>query len=339
MPLQTVLGNTTHSKQTGTSKKQKPTQEINGEFIGLKILVLVAGAVLMALEIVGSRLLAPHFGNSVYVWGSLISVFLIALSLGYWVGGHLADRKPFLSILSALCVVVAALIFIIPWIGHPLCQYLLDAGFGEQSGPLAAASLLFLPPSFLLGMISPFSVRITAKDVQSIGRASGSLYALSTIGSIIGTLSTTFVLIPLVGVSWILKCLGITMALLPIVLALLARQKKNIVVASIVIGSIGLLIQSIPSYRLTLNSTLIIDEDTPYHHISVVDVTNSHEDTPNHLSVVGTANTKRNLLFDRFVEMQNGVVNVPFQLTVSQAQCGFQMQMTWPKCIHFIKIV
>lgn len=286
MSLLTIICNTALSAQQGTTKKLKPAQKNNEGLLGLKILVLVAGAVLMALEIVGSRLLAPHFGNSVYVWGSLISVFLIALSLGYWVGGHLADRRPSLSLLIGLCVIVAALIFLIPWIGHPLCRLILDAGFGEQTGPLAAASILFLPPSFLLGMVSPFSVRITTKNVQSVGRAAGSLYALSTIGSIIGTLSTTFVLIPLVGVSSILKGLGITMALLPIAVALMGKKKTATIVAGIIIGSIGVSIHSIPSFRITSNSTLIIDQDTPYHHISVVDM----------------ANTQRFLLFDRFVE-------------------------------------
>jgi len=274
------------SKQSGMAKK-KGTNDVQGEgLLGLKIVVLTAGAVLMSLEIVGSRLLAPHFGNSVYVWGSLISVFLVALSLGYWIGGHLADRKPSLGILSTVCIAVAACIFVIPWIGHPLCRALLSAGFGEQSGPLVAASLLFLPASFLLGMVSPFSVRLTTKNVQSVGRTAGSLYALSTIGSIIGTLGTTFILIPFVGVSWILKCLGIVMVVLPAALGLVRKQKGGSVIALLMVGLIGVLVHASPSFILGMGKTLILDEDTPYHHLSVVDV----------------GDQERLLQFDRFVE-------------------------------------
>lgn len=274
------------AKQPQKVKKKGSTETAEESSLGLKIVVLASGAVLMSLEIVGSRLLAPHFGNSVYVWGSLISVFLIALSLGYWLGGHLADRKPSLAVLSGICIVVAALIFLIPWIGHPLCRWLLSVGVGEQSGPLVAATLLFLPASFLMGMVSPFSVRLTARNVQSVGRTAGSLYALSTIGSIVGTLGTTFVLIPFVGVAWILKCLGIVMILLPVVLAFLHRQKRGGIIAAVIVGFIGTSLHASPSFLLGSKQTLILDEDTPYHHVSVVDV----------------GDQKRMLQFDQFVE-------------------------------------
>ncbi len=269
-----------------SDRKKSAVSDTASGTTGLKIIVLVAGAVLMSLEIVGSRLLAPHFGNSVYVWGSLISIFLIALSIGYWLGGHLADRKPSLILLSGVCAVVAVFIFLIPIIGHPLCRTLLTWGLGEQTGPLAAAGILFLPPSLLLGMVSPFSVRITAKNVQSVGRTAGSLYALSTIGSIVGTLATTFVLIPYIGVSWILKCLGAAMVLLPLVLVFVRQQKTTGLVAPALIALLGLSAHAAPSFLLGAGRTILLDEDTPYHHISVVDV----------------GNQERLLQFDRYIE-------------------------------------
>jgi spermidine synthase len=297
-------------------KKKQSAQELPQKMLDLKILVLVAGAVLMSLEIVGSRLLAPHFGNSVFVWGSLISVFLTALSLGYWVGGHLADHNSSLSRLYLLCLIVAACIFLIPWVGHPLCRFLLTSGFGEQSGPLVAASILFLPPSFLLGIVSPFSVRIATQDVESVGRAAGSLYALSTIGSIVGTLCTTFILIPLVGVSWILKCLGIAMAVLPVILILLRGRKKTTAVTGLVIMAIGLSVPTALSYRLHADERVILDEDTPYHHLSVID----------------NAKPERFLRFDRFTE-SSIMLRPPYE-TTSEYTNYFQLSFLAQPNIH-----
>jgi spermidine synthase len=281
-----------------STKKNPPHASETAGSAGLKIVVLCAGAVLMSLEIVGSRLLAPHFGNSVYVWGSLISVFLIALSIGYWVGGHLADRKPSIMMLAGISLASAIFIFLIPLIGHPLCRTLLAWGLGEQSGPLVAASILFLPPSFILGMVSPFSVRLMAKNVQSVGRTAGSLYALSTIGSIVGTLSTTFVLIPFVGVSWILKCLGAIMALQPVILMIIGRGKSTSAVAPLAAALIGLTVHSSPSFTLDAGKTLLVDEDTPYHHVSVIDA--------------GTS--QRFLQFDRYIE-SSIKLQAPYQST------------------------
>ena len=180
---------------------------------GLKLLVFSAGAVLMGLEIAGSRVLAPHFGNSVFVWGSLISVFLVALSLGYFFGGRLADRYPSHVLLSSICALVSLLIFALAAVANGLCGALLDVGLGERGGPLVASLLLFLPPSVGMGMVSPFAIRLATQSVASVGKISGNLYALSTAGSIAGTLLTTFVLIPLIGVSVILKGLGLVLLL------------------------------------------------------------------------------------------------------------------------------
>ena len=263
--------------------------------LGLRVFVTVAGAVLMALEIVGSRLLAPHFGNSVFVWGSLISVFLAALSLGYWLGGVMADRDPSPRILAGLSVVTAALVFLVPWLGHPICHALVKAGLAERGGPLVAATLLFLPPSFLLGMVSPFAVRIAARSVDTVGRAAGSLYALSTLGSIAGTLVTTFALVPMLGVSWILRGLAIVMLLLPLSLLASLKRRDAItagqIVAAVLVGVIGMVLPARPSAALDRDEVVVLDEDTPYHHIQVTDIDHGRI---------------RALRFDRYVESAIG---------------------------------
>jgi spermidine synthase len=239
---------------------------------GLELLVFVAGAVLMGLEIAGSRVLAPHFGNSVFVWGSLISVFLIALSLGYLLGGRLADRCPSHALLNTICLLVSLFILAIGLFARGLCELLVDAGLGEQAGPLVASSLLFLLPSIGMGMVSPFAIRLATQSLGSIGKISGTLYALSTGGSIVGTLFTTFVLIPLIGVSAILKVLGLALLLAALgTFPFLKRTHAALAMLVVGLSIVGLAAfpASLSSARRSANT--ILDVDTPYHHISVVD--------------------------------------------------------------------
>jgi spermidine synthase len=157
------------------------------------------GAVLMALEILSSRYLAPHFGNSVYVWGSIISVFLAALSLGYLWGGRLADREPSMAALGRMVVLAAACQAVLLLAGQRLAGWLGAATGGTPSGTLLATSVLFGPASVLLATVSPYAVRIAARSLEGIGalgNTAGRLYALSTLGSLAGTLGCTFLLIP-----------------------------------------------------------------------------------------------------------------------------------------------
>ncbi|MEK7866145.1 MAG: fused MFS/spermidine synthase [Planctomycetota bacterium] len=264
---------------------------------GLKILVFTGGAVLMGLEIVGSRVLAPHFGNSVFVWGSLISVFLIALSAGYYVGGRVADRRPSFALLNTLCLVAGLLILLVPYVGRGLCESLYKAGWGEKAGPLLATALLFLPASVLMGMLSPFSVRLAASALHTVGSAAGTLYALSTVGSIAGTLVTTFVLIPQFGVTGILRGLGAVMIAVPFVM-LLSRPKRAVAIAPMFfLGVLGAVAPAPASVTLNPGEEIVVDEDTPYHHILVIDSQRGKarvdEDVPG---------AYRYLRFDRYIE-------------------------------------
>ncbi len=251
----------------------KPTAESLASHAGLNLLVFVAGAVLMGLEIAGSRVLAPHFGNSVFIWGSLISVFLTSLAIGYYGGGRLADRYPSLFLLITISVVVSAWILLLASLSHIVCEMLLEKGLGEQSGPLIASVILFLPPSVGMGVLSPFAVRIAATSVQSVGKVAGTLYALSTTGSIVGTLVTTFVLIPWIGLSAILQVLGAVLLLASVVTLLInSRSKKKAAAYSVSCAIVAaFLLSGSPPTHLASHETLLLDTDTPYHHISVVD--------------------------------------------------------------------
>jgi spermidine synthase len=242
----------------------------------------------MGLEIVGSRLLAPHFGNSVFVWGSLISLFLIALSAGYYIGGRLADRRPSRALLNTIVIAVAASMFVIVGIAETVCNDIVRQDFGEKAGPFVASAILFLLPSIGMGMVSPFAVRLATHTVASVGQTAGTLYALSTFGSIAGTMVTTFVLIPSMGAGAILK--GLALALLATAVATFpfASRRAAAALVAIAVGAGGAAAYAInpPRVNRPLGSTLLVDVDTPYHHISVID------------SVEGV----RELKFDRYTE-------------------------------------
>src|SRR5690606_8979189 len=116
-----------------------------------------------------------------------------------------ADRNPSHLMLNSICIGVSLWIFGIAIFASAVCQVLVQAGFGEQTGPLAASLVLFLAPSIGMGMVSPFAIRLATSSLETVGKISGSLYALSNVGSIGGTMLTTFILIPFIGLSVILK--------------------------------------------------------------------------------------------------------------------------------------
>ena len=227
----------------------------------------------MSLELLGSRLLAPVFGNSIFVWGSLIGVVLSALSAGYYLGGKLADMKPSFQILSTLIFAAGILVLALPALAAPLFGFVFSLNIVEQYSPLLATTLLLGPPSLLLGTVSPYAIRLVAEKVENLGKASGSLYALSTLGSIVGTFVTVFVLIPIFGVNKIIFGMG---ALL-LVVAFLGLSDKLKAVALMILIVLPFAAPymvsrqlTVAAYTLALGDT-IYETDTPYHHIVVAD--------------------------------------------------------------------
>src|SRR4029077_14344745 len=153
--------------------------------------VVVGGAASLATEISASRLLAPYFGSSTVVWANIIGLILVYLSVGYWVGGRVADRHANPRSLGALLLGSAACIAALPFIAHPILGVArsgLDAlSVGAVVGSFVATLALCSLPVTLLGMVSPFAVRLALRDVSEAGTVSGRLYSLSTMGSIAGT--------------------------------------------------------------------------------------------------------------------------------------------------------
>lgn len=180
----------------------------------LEIVVFISGAVVMIMELVGSRLLAPYVGTSIVVWTSLIGIILGSLSLGYWYGGKLADKSPTYATFSRVLLLAALCIFFLIVGQGVLLPSLGSLSTNVYITSALCALLLFAPASVLLGMVSPYAVKLKITDIATSGRTVGNLYALSTVGSIAGTFVSGFVLISYFKLSVILAALAVTMLLL-----------------------------------------------------------------------------------------------------------------------------
>ena len=187
----------------------------------LIVLVFVAGASSLAVELSASRLLAPYFGTSLFVWANLIGLILLYLTIGYYVGGRLADRFPRPGVLYLLTTVAAFLVGVIPFISRPILGWALTS-FATYSisvfyGSLVAVILLFAIPMILLGCVSPFAIRLRIEQVGRAGHTAGQLYAISTAGSILGTFLPVLWLIPTIGTRYTFFVFAVSLLLVSIV--------------------------------------------------------------------------------------------------------------------------
>ncbi len=187
----------------------------------LIVLVFVAGASSLAVELSASRLLAPYFGTSLFVWANLIGLILLYLTIGYYVGGRLADRFPRPGVLYLLTTIAAFLVGVIPFISRPILGWSLTS-FATYSisvfyGSLVAVILLFAIPMILLGCVSPFAIRLRIEQVGRSGHTAGQLYAISTAGSILGTFLPVLWLIPTIGTRYTFFVFAVSLLLVSIV--------------------------------------------------------------------------------------------------------------------------
>ena len=172
------------------------------------VIAFVTGAIVMSFEMLGSRYLNPYFGSGIYTWASLISTVLMALTLGYFLGGWLADRTASLSVLAVTVLVASLYMLVLPSFAQPMLELLLADIEDVRTGSLVASVAILLFPVTFFGMFSPFAIRLMLRSAQSSGMVSGTVYGVSTFGSIVGTLGTTFFLIPTIGTRAITLWLG-----------------------------------------------------------------------------------------------------------------------------------
>lgn len=247
----------------------------------LYIIVFVSGAVLMGLEIAGAKILAPGFGTSTFVWGAIIGMFMGALSAGYYVGGYLADKRPSFQTLAIVVSVAAIWVLLLPRVGPSWAESIAKADMGKVLDPLIASMVLFFVPSFLMGMVSPYSVKLNASSLAGVGGVAGRLYALSTLGSIVGTWLTTFVLIPIMKLSNVLQLLGALLLFTAIVclylsitaIGKISRDQVRTLGMLALIWLIGTECwAAFPSKpNLYPGTRLIHYDDSPYHEIQVTE--------------------------------------------------------------------
>lgn len=234
-------------------------------FWRLAALTFVAGGGTLSTEICASRLLAPYFGSSTVVWANIIGLILVYLSLGYWLGGRLADRRPDARLLGVLVLVAAAFVAATPFAARPILDVAVrgfdSISVGEVVGSFVAALGLFAVPVTLLGTVSPFAVRLALADVEHAGETAGRLYAISTVGSILGTFVSALVAIEAFGTE---RTMVGTAALLALGAALVAGRRTLPV--AVAIGAVLL----VPPGAVKAQAGLLYETESPYQYVSVV---------------------------------------------------------------------
>jgi spermidine synthase len=196
--------------------KHRPALEDGGEapsalFVPIVYVVaFITGAIVMSFEMLGSRYLGPFFGSGIFTWASLISTVLAALCVGYFLGGAIADRHPSVLVLAGIVAVGSVYLVVLPTFAQPVLQFFVASIDDIKLGSLLSALAIMFFPVALLGTYSPFAIRLLLPSRANSGLVSGTVYGVSTAGSILGTLGTTFYLIPLIGSRAITFTLGIS---------------------------------------------------------------------------------------------------------------------------------
>ena len=232
----------------------------------LSLLVFGAGTGTLSAEIAASRLIAPYFGSSTIVWANLIGLVLAALAVGYWLGGRLADRRPDPRLLGAIVLSAALWVALTPFVARPFLdatvRNLDSASAGAVIGSFFAVLLLFAPAVIVLGMVSPFAIRLALTDVETAGAIAGRFYALSTIGSLLGTFLPALVTIPLVGTQRTLLGTAVVLALTSAILLGRRALFAAAAVAALVL---------VPPGAVKAEPGLLHEEESTHQFVQVVE--------------------------------------------------------------------
>ena len=236
----------------------------------LYVLVFVVGTASLGTEIAVARLMAPFFGASTIVWANTIGVVLVALSIGYWLGGRMADRRPDLRSLCLAVLAAAVLLALVPLVSQPFFDPSIDAldqiEAGAFVGSLLAVLLLVSVPVVLLGMCSPWALRLAVTDVEHAGRISGRLYAISTVGSLTGTMLAALVLIPFAGTHRTFLVFSLALALVAVV----GLSRRWVLVPLALAGSLALPVGTV---KATDDGRVLFEGESEQQYIRVVEQT------------------------------------------------------------------
>ncbi|WP_224268399.1 spermidine synthase [Haloprofundus salinisoli] len=234
-----------------------------------ELAVFVSGVASMGLEILAGRMIAPQFGSSIYTWGGIIGVFLAALSYGYYRGGKLAARRATNDRMARVFLLTAAYVAGLIFLGDLLLRATSGFPLPSRFASLPAITLLFGPPTYFLGYISPYAAELSTKE--GLGEASGHVYALGTIGSIVGAFATTYLLIPSLGVEQIAFVFGLLSVVTAFVLARpgIARDQTvaSVLVVAVLVAAVGS-----GAAGLSVEGRVVYETQTPYQELQVVDL-------------------------------------------------------------------
>lgn len=237
----------------------------------LYLIVFTGGMTIMATEMSASRLLAPFFGNSLFIWANLIGLILIYLTVGYYLGGRLADRRPEPRLLFSLTMAAAAMIAILPFIARPIMgvavRGLEQISAGAFLGSFAITVLLFSLPVTILGMVSPFAIRLRMTSIETAGNVAGGMYALSTVGSILGTFLPVLLLIPWLGTRNTMLLFAGALALVS-ALGLVRESGSRLYAGAPLLIAAALVL---PQGAIKPADDSIYETESPYHYIQVVE--------------------------------------------------------------------
>jgi spermidine synthase len=247
----------------------------------LHVAAFLSGFLTMALEMLIGRTITPYFGGTVYTWGALISIFLAGMTVGYVLGGKAADRRPTSATIAILFIISSALVMAVPLFGEAIINRVLDSIEDVRYGALLSALALACLPAATLAAVCPYCVRLVLDRKDHSGTVSGRFSGLATAGSIVGTLGTSFFLIPIMGISSIYNILavaGLLMGLFFLALAVLRHRQGRIspsmtvlfLVAVILFGAVGTPSSDAQQTSILLRKNGLLEQvDSEYNTIFV----------------------------------------------------------------------
>ncbi len=236
----------------------------------LGLIVFVVGLSILGAEIAAARLLAPYFGASTIVWANTIGIVLVALSIGYWYGGRLADRNPTRAGLHRIVLLSGLLLAAVPFAADPLLGFAVDAldsiSAGAFVGSLLGVTVLVAIPILVSGAVAPYALRLAVADVEHAGTVSGRLYAISTVGSLLGTFTSALLFIPLIGTRRTFLVFGLAL----VVIAAIGLARARYALAPVALLVLLALPVGTVKGETDAGSAVIHETDTEYQYARVV---------------------------------------------------------------------
>jgi spermidine synthase len=229
----------------------------------LLLLVFCGGVAVMGLEMTASQLIAPYFGSTISVWTSLIGLVMVFLTIGYYLGGALADRHPSRAWLGGIVLVAGLAMLVMPLLSKPILMavWQLTPKIGLLGSAMIGTFILLSLPNILLGCVCPFAMKLSIQDLGCTGRAAGKIYAISAIGSVIGTFLPALITIQLFGVRRSIMLFGA--GLMAAALLLLSRSRY-------IPAAAALLLLALPLSPMLPTRGMIAEKETPYNYLQVV---------------------------------------------------------------------